>query len=624
MELSLATISPPGDDVAFVASRANVEENRYDDSLELFERRTGTLRALASGHHTVDALQWSPDGTKLAAVLDVPGADADQIYLVDTASGVTAQLTQGKTSVVDMVWAPDGKSIAFTRREDVAAKRGAAAFEDAFEVSDDAYLRTKAAVPMHVWIADLNGTERRVTSGTWSAADATLSWSPDGQSLLFLRAPNGIHGVQGRARVVRVAVGSGRTQSVTPHLLYEDQPLYSPDGSRVAYLYSRDGDPMNQTEAMVIATNGTQDRDLTRGLDRHVATAAWMPDGASLLVQVYERAAVPLYVQPLRGVAHKLPLGNVVNASIQAQGSIARDGTIAFVGTQERRPNEIYVLEPHATAPRRLTEFNAAFASLNLGRAARIVWHGHDGFEEDGVLTYPPGYVAGRKYPLVLRIHGGPTESSSTAFEPFYQLAASHGYLVFAPNYRGSNDLGNAYEHAIFNDASAGPGRDIMAGIDVVERLGIVDTRRIGVSGWSYGGQMTSWMEGHYTIWKAAVAGAAVNDLVVDYTIADDIDASKIAFASGSPFVGNALETWRAQSPITYFKNIRTPTLILCNVYDVRVPIVESYEMYHALHDNGVPVKFFAYPSTGHLPNGPVRLADAYRRWLAWFDLYLR
>lgn len=147
---------------------------------------------------------------------------------------------------------------------------------------------------------------------------------------------------------------------------------------------------------------------------------------------------------------------------------------------------------------------------------------------------------------------------------------------------------------------------------------------RIGISGWSYGGQMTSWMEGHYHIWRAAVAGAAVNDLVVDYAIADDIDATRLMFDAHTPYRGNALALWRSQSPITYFKNIRTPTLIFCNIYDIRVPIVESYGMFHALRDNGVPVEFYAYPTTGHLPKGPVREADVYQRWLDWFDRYLK
>jgi len=347
-----------------------------------------------------------------------------------------------------------------------------------------------------------------------------------------------------------------------------------------------------------------------------------MPDSSSLLLQIEDRAQEPLVVQEINGQVRRLPMGPVTAAAIQSLGSVARDGTIAFVGDTPGRPNEVYVLAKDAVAPKRLTSFNEAIANLTVGKETRLAWHS-DGFEEDGVLTYPPGYVAGRRYPLVLRIHGGPYEISTESFSTFYQLAASHGYLVFAPNYRGSTGSGNTYVHAIFNDPNTGPARDIMAGIAAVERLGIVDKSRIGVSGWSYGGELTSWLEGHYGIWRVAVAGAAVNDLVVDYSIADDIDADRLIFTGSSPFKGNALALWRRESPLTYFKNIHTPTLIFCNVYDVRVPIPESYEMFHALRDNGVPVKFFAYPTGGHLPRGPVREADVYRRWLEWFDRYL-
>jgi dipeptidyl aminopeptidase/acylaminoacyl peptidase len=347
-----------------------------------------------------------------------------------------------------------------------------------------------------------------------------------------------------------------------------------------------------------------------------------MPDGRALLLEGFSEAQQPLWLQPLNGAASRLPLGPVVQARISPQGAVARDGTIAFIGRETTRPDEIYVLAPHARAPQRLTSFNAAIAAMPMGRTTRIVWRSGS-LQADGVVIYPVGYVAGRKYPMVLWIHGGPTLSGYTAFRRMTQGLASRGYVVFEPNYRGSNDLGNAFEHAIFNDASEGPGRDILAGIHAVERLGIVDPARIGVSGWSYGGQMTSWMEARYPIFKAAVAWGAVNDLAVDYAIADDIH-DDAAFMGGSPYRGNALQRYRAQSPITYYKNIHTPTLIMGNVYDVRVPIVESYEMYHALRDNGVPVKFYAFPAPEHLPQGPVRMAQAFTYWFDWFDRYLK
>jgi dipeptidyl aminopeptidase/acylaminoacyl peptidase len=579
------------------------------------------VRTFSSGHHSVNSVAWAPHGTQLAAVMD--SGDADQLYAIDPASGSEKQLTHGDTSVIDFDWSPRGDVLAFTRRESAPKRRGADAFRDAFEVTDNAYLVTKPALPAHLWVVTLAGDERRLTAGTWSIADAALSWGPRGDEILFERAPTAVRGLQDRTAAVGVDLRDGRLVNVTPHARYEDQALFSPDGSRIAYLYARNGDPANETDAMIVSRSGSDDTDVSFALDRHVATASWMPDGKSLLLSVHDSAAMPLYVQPLRGKAQRLALGDVVAASIEPQGSIAKDGTIVFAGSSPRDPDEVYVLAPNAASPRRITHYNDAIAGLRLGRAERITWLGPGRRLEDGVVTYPPGYRHSKRYPLVLRIHGGPTESSMTAFEPFYQLAAARGYVVFAPNYRGSNDLGNAYERAIFNDASAGPGADIMAGIRAVEKTAFIDPARIGVSGWSYGGQLTSWMEGHYHIWKAAVAGAAVNDLVVDYAIADDIDADAIAFSGGSPFRKGALTRWRSQSPITSFQNIRTPTLILCNVYDVRVPIVESYEMYHALRDNGVTVKFFAYPSAGHLPNGPVRLADAYGRWLEWFDTYL-
>ncbi len=548
--------------------------------------------------------------------MDEPGKDADQLYAIDLRSGAERRLTSGANGVLAIAWSPRGDRIAFTRRDNDPVRRGADAFRDAFEVSANAYLSTRIARPSHLWSVDMRAAEHRLTAGAWSVANGPITWSADGTQLLYVRASSAIYGLQDRARAMRLAIASGQSSPATPQRSLQEDAIFSADGKHLAYRYSRDGDPINESEAMA------DGRDVSRALDRQVETLAWMPRD-ELLLQVYDRARAPLYVQPLDGAARRLPLGQVVSASIESTGSVARDGTIAFIGAQPRHPQELFVLPPSAGAPEQLTHYNDETAALDLGRPERIVWH--DGaFTEDGVLTYPPGFRAGKRYPLVIRIHGGPALSSTTAFEPFYQLAAARGYLVFAPNYRGSNDLGNTYQRAIFNDASIGPGKDIMAGIAAVERLGIVDSSRIGVSGWSYGGQLTSWMESRYHIWRAAVAGAAVNDLVVDYAIADDIDADALAFSGGSPYKGNALALWRKHSPITYFKDIRTPTLILGNVYDVRVPIVESYEMYRALSDNGVPVQFFAYPTAGHLPSGPVRLADAYTRWLQWFDRYFK
>ena len=242
--------------------------------------------------------------------------------------------------------------------------------------------------------------------------------------------------------------------------------------------------------------------------------------------------------------------------------------------------------------------------------------------DEDGVVITPPGYDASKKYPLVLYIHGGPRSASTTGFASLPQSLAANDWIVFSPNYRGSDNFGNAYTRAINDDSGAGPGRDVMAGLDAVKKKYSVDADRIAVGGWSYGGYMTSWMIGHYDVFKAAVSGAAVNDLIEEYTLGDGGLGKRATW--GSPFAkAESLKKYIDQSPITYASKIKTPTLIMSDTGDVRVPIMQSFAMYRALRDNGVPVKFIAYPVSGHSPDDPVHGADIERRYVEWFSRYL-
>ena len=222
----------------------------------------------------------------------------------------------------------------------------------------------------------------------------------------------------------------------------------------------------------------------------------------------------------------------------------------------------------------------------------------------------------------MLYIHGGPRAASLMTFSSQAQLMAAHGWLVFQPNYRGSDNLGGTYQGAIRNDAGEGPGRDVIAGIESLKKRGFVDDTRMGVSGWSYGGYMTTWMLGHYDIWKAAVTGASVTNQLDQYDLSDAAGAGR---GNNSPWVNpDAMERMRQQSPITNANKIKAPTLILHNVGDYRVTITQSYELYHALIDNGVTTQFIAYPISGHNAQDPVHQRDVQRRWIEWFEKYLK
>jgi dipeptidyl aminopeptidase/acylaminoacyl peptidase len=199
---------------------------------------------------------------------------------------------------------------------------------------------------------------------------------------------------------------------------------------------------------------------------------------------------------------------------------------------------------------------------------------------------------------------------------------AARGWVIFEPNYRGSDNLGNSYQAAINGDAGAGPGRDTMAGLEMVKKRGFVDEGRIAVSGWSYGGYMTTWLLGHYGGWKAAVAGAAVTDWLDQYSLGDANVRRGQAFG-GSPWTGGRMKEYVEQSPITSVSNIKTPTLVLSDTGDYRVTVTQSYKLYHALKDQGVETRFFVYPTGGHSPTDPVRSRDVDKRWVEWLAKYL-
>ena len=633
--VSDATISPDGAQIAYIVSKPDYKTDKYDRTLMLYDLRRNSSRALTFERKGVASPAWSPDGARLAflALYGVGKDVQDQIFTLDMQGGDAVPVTRAPEGVQQFAWRPDGRAIAYVTSDEPKNKNEIEHHLDAIVIGDQSYMDWDAPTPSHIWIVNADGSgNTRLTQGSWSLPPAAppsspsspLSWSPDGRFIVFskMATPYYADGDQTVVSVLDVQTKAIRT--VTTHGKFEGYGTFSPDGTKIAYWYPFHGDPAAQNDVYVTPASGGDGNDVTATeIDTNVQRAIWMPDSKSLIISGHKDTDAALWIKPLDGAAKRLDLGGVQPTQpYWLDASVSNTGAIAFTASEAGRPVELYYMSSTQAKPRRLTDENAAVAALDLGAVRTVSWSS-EGFAEDGVVTYPPGYDAGKTYPLVLVIHGGPNSASLTSFSALNQLLAARGFVVFNPNYRGSDNLGEAYWHAIFNDAGAGPGRDVMAGIAAVQKVAHIDTSRIAVSGWSYGGFMTSWMEGHYRIWKAAVAGAAVNNWVDEYTLSDNNVSVRFGFG-GSPYTGNLMKQYRAQSPISYAWNIDTPTLILSDTGDARVPVTQSYEMYHALKDRGIAVRFFAYPVSGHFPGDPVRSMDVDRRWIDWLVKYLK
>jgi dipeptidyl aminopeptidase/acylaminoacyl peptidase len=628
-------ISPDGKSIAFIVSHLNLEQDRSDRELLVIDIASGVPRSLTHDRKGVGSPRWSPEGDRLAfEAVDTTAKDPKlQLFVLPMTGGEARKLTDAPNGVEQFAWRPEGREIAYVTSDEPENKKEIEKHNDAFEVGDNDFLATGPETPSHLWIvAAEGGKPRRLTSGPWSLAKSAppsspaspINWSPDGKSLLFTRQEHPQFGDADQTTLQILDVESGAIRKLTTREKFESFGLFSPDGSKVAYWYPRDSDPNNEIEMFVTPTIGGDGTSATKDIDHNLNRVIWMPDNNSLLVGGHDGTQTSMWLQPLNAAPKKLALGDINPTwSFWIDAFVGRKGDIAFTGSTPTQPSELYYMASANDTPRRLTNFNHGIAELKLGKAEKIEWQGPDNFPEDGVAVYPPDFDKDKKYPLVLVIHGGPTASSITAFSFFSQYLASHGYIVFSPNYRGSDNLGNAYQRAIFNDAGDGPGRDVIAGIDALKKLGNIDEDKIAVSGWSYGGYMTSWLIGHYSFWKAAMAGAPVTDLYDEYNLSDGNVSGRYSF-KGSPYVGDNLKDYRAQSPITYAANMKTPTLILHDTGDARVTITQSYSLYHALKDNKVEVKFFAYPVAGHFPGDPVRQMDVYRRWADWIDQHLK
>jgi dipeptidyl aminopeptidase/acylaminoacyl peptidase len=617
--VSQPAISPDGSRVAVVVSRIVWNDDKYARELDLIDVATHARRTLTYGREGLSDPAFSPDGTKLAFIADAGSGDdaKGQVWVMPLDGGDARPVTSAPEGVEQFTWRPDGGAFAYAAEEPKPKLTGADKFRDSFVFTTEPITERSESRPVHLFVvASDGGKSRRLTTGAQSIAAgearSTLSWSPDGAKIAFLLAPNAILNDADRAHVEVVDVASGKLSRLTPHDGFEADPRFSPDGKHVAYSHSRGDTQINLTEAYVTSEAGGEGTAVSRPFDRTVHDVGWLPDSSGIYFTCADHTRTALVRVPLDGVPQPLDLGDL-QLSSSLDNAIAKDGMMAFVASDAVTPSEAYVRSADGKVTK-LTDFNAAFAKFDLATSETVDFQSSLGLTADAVLMKPPGFRAGRRYPLVLFIHGGPTSASGLGFDQLGQLLAARGWLVLKPNYRGSDNLGLAYQRGVLFDPDEGPGKDVMAALDAVRAKGIVDDHRLAVSGWSYGGIMTAWMISKYHVWRAAVSGASVDDWATDYGVADDSDADRALF-HGSPFTGDAAE-WRRASAISYVHDVTTPVLILSDVGDNRDPFATSSMYYRALRDNHKDATLRVWPVDGHFPHDPVRTADVYAHWI--------
>jgi len=627
-------ISPDGKRIVYIRATGDYKADRTDSELVLIDVASGMRRAITHDRIGARSPRWSPNGDRIAYLASPSRGKPGQLYILPMTGGDSEKITDVKGGVESFDWRPDGNAFAYLAKDDPPKTKVPADYVPGFPVTDEHFLTREPSRPSHAWTIAVDGKgAKQITKGELTPADGgEIRWLPDASALVMSMQPDPIfaHLTKTRSMIVDVATGGA-------HPVRSDGTdrgfAISPDGKQIALSVPRHGSAYLQHDLRVTDPAG---HDVWHGdsLDRNVRWFAFGP-GGSVLAGAADGVRNALWrLTPQPGVDYipadlnpkRIDLGEV---DFGLDASVARDGTIAFVGQRRDDPNEIYILPANGGAPRKLTNENDFLSGYALARRDRIDWSSDDGTKVNGVLTYPPGYDPAKKYPLVLVIHGGPVATSTWDFGTIEgalcQILAAHGDLVLQPNYRGSDNQGDAFLQAIVPHVTSGPGRDNLAGVEAVKKMGIVDETRIGVSGWSGGGLQTGWLVGHASFWRAAVAGAGVYDWWQQGVLADINEQFAIDFLGGaSLWTKEGRAAFAAESPITFAENIRTPLLILSDTGDQRVPIAQSYALYHALRDRGRTVKFVAFPRAGHFPTDPVGRETALRQWAGWFDEWMK
>jgi len=619
-------ISPDGAWVAYTVSTSDTAEDRSTSAVWMASwdgSRNVRLTTSKSGEHTP---RWSPDGRWLA-FLSSRDDDHTQLWLLDRLGGEGRKATTLPSDVDDYVWAPDGRRIALVAEDADTAKPKTPPpiVIDRFQFKQDerGYLGKQRR---HLYLLDVeSGKTAMLTSGDYD--ELLPAWSPDGKSLAFVskRRPDFDRDSDWDLYVIAAGGGGAAPRQLTtfegpdndPDT--ESRPAWSPDGHSLAYLQ---GGPLKllyyavQKLAVVPGAGGAP-HILTAALDRNVASPVWSGDGSSITFLLEDDRAVGLARVPAAGGAiERLVSGPRVVSAFTA----GANGKLAVLVSTPLAPAEVFALDGSTLRP--LSRQNDEWlARVTLGGVEQITFKSRDGTAVNGFAVKPPDFVPGKRYPTILRIHGGPVSQYQNEFDSQLQTLAGHGYLVVVANPRGSSGRGERFSTAIFADWGNKDAQDVLAAVDYAVAQGLADPARLGVGGWSYGGILTNYVIAQDQRFKAAVSGASIANVLAGYGTDQYVREYEVEL--GVPW--KTAGTWvKLSFPFLHADRITTPTLFLCGDKDFNVPLLNSEQMYQALRSLGVETQLVIYPGQHHGINKPSYRRDRLERYLAWYDKYLK
>jgi dipeptidyl aminopeptidase/acylaminoacyl peptidase len=610
-------IAPSGQLVAYTIREANWDENAYETEIWIGDAATGQSRQVTNARKSSSQPAFSPDGAWLGFISDRDGKR--QIYRIALAGGEAEKLTSAEDGVNNFAWSPGGKEIAFTTvdpQSEAMKEREKRWGDIKIEDQDQRYT--------HLHLFDIaSKSVKQLTKGNFVVG--SFEWSPDGRQIAFDHRATSDPADSGSADISVVLPGSLQTRVVVAQEGPDSSPHWSPDGTSLAFVTAMGKPNFFYTNSVIatVAIGSSNVRPLSETFDEDPNLIAWTRAG----IQFSSSQRTWSYLFTLNPETRQITRHAPRNEFIGSGFSLTADGAnAAFIATGPAEFPDVYIAPVQTMAGKKVSDAGAQIAAWPKHAREVIRWKSQDGAEIEGVLHKPADFQQGRRYPLLVVIHGGPTGvsrptpyASGTAYP--IDVFLSKGALVLEPNYRGSAGYGEKFRSLNVRNLGIGDAWDVLSGIDALVQQGLVDRDRVGSMGWSQGGYISAFLTTrHSDRFKAISVGAGISDWMT-YYVNTDIHPFTRQYLKATPW--DDPKIYADTSPMTYIKQARTPTLIQHGDQDARVPIPNAFQLYQGLRDQNVPVQLSIFKGFGHGINKPKANRAAMTQNLEWFTRYV-